>query len=414
MLHQYKKEYIKGDLSSGLIVAALLIPQGIAYALIAGLPPVVGLYTATIPVLMYLIFGSSPHLSVGPVAMISILVFNGVSPYAEPGSEQFITYVVTLTFLVGVIQIMLSIIKFGILAEYVPHSVMSGFTSGCAMIIALNQVSNILGLSLHDQGNILLSVLVLVQQLNNIHILSFLIGTVSIVTLHLLNKWFPNFPNPIIMLIISTSIVYMLNLNHFGVEIIGEIPSGMPPIVFPKMTIEIIISMLPTALVIAFIGFIETVAISKVIAKKTNYSIRSNRELRALGIANFVGSFFTSMAVAGGFSRSAVNFNAGAKTKFSSISSVIFIFITLAFFTSLFFYLPKAALSVIILLAVSKLIDIKEAVEMLRGDFLNGLILVITFSATIISGPKIGLGFGIFLSLLYGIQKIKISYFRND
>ncbi|MCM3408484.1 SulP family inorganic anion transporter [Metabacillus litoralis] len=406
----YKKEYIRGDLSSGLVVAALVIPQGIAYALIAGLPPVIGLYTATIPVLIYLLFGSSPHVSIGPVAMVSILIFSGVTPYAVAGTPEYIQYVAILTILVGVIQYLLHLLKVGVIVEHVPHGVISGFTSGCAVIIAMNQISTIIKMPLHDRGNMITSLGLIISNLKDIHVLTAIIGLTSVIALMSLEKLLPNYPQPIILILISTMIAYVLNVSTKGVVLIGEIPMGLPPFVLPELNLDKVTVMLPTAIVIAFIGFIETFAIAKVIAKKEGYSIRPNTELKSLGIANLIGGFFSSMPVAGGFSRSAVNYSSGAKTKFSSFFSAAIVIVTLACFTSLFAFIPKAVLASIILVSVIKLIDVKEAIHLLRTNILNGAILLLTFSVTIVSGPKFGLGIGIFLSILSGIRKVNISY----
>ncbi|MBM7606546.1 SulP family sulfate permease [Metabacillus crassostreae] len=409
----YKKDYLKGDISSGLVVATLVIPQGIAYALIAGLPPVIGLYTATIPVLIYLLFGSSPHVSIGPVAIISILIYSGVTPIAAIGTTEYMEYVLVLTVLVGVIQFLLSSMKFGVIVEYVPHGVISGFTSGCAVIISMNQISEMVKIPLYDRSNMISSLWMILTHMDEIHVISSIMAILSIIVLILLKKMIPNYPQPIILIIISVFCVYLLNLDMYGVALIGKIPMGMPPLVFPVFTMEKITSMIPIAIVIAFIGFIETFAIGKVIAKKEGYSLRSNTELKSLGLANIVGGFFSAMPVAGGFSRSAVNYSSGAITKFSSVLSVGIVLVSLIYLTSLFSFIPKVVLSTIILLSVIKLIDVKETAEILRNNVLDGFILLSTFTVTIIAGPKFGLVIGILLSILIGMRKVNISYIEN-
>lgn len=405
-----KSENLKGDVSSGLVVAALVIPQGIAYALIAGLPPVIGLYTATIPVLIYLLFGSSPHVSIGPVAMVSLLIYSGVTPFAAIGTSEYIEYVMVLTVLVGIIQYLLYLLKFGKVVEYVPHGVISGFTSGCAVIISMNQISTLIKMPLHDRGNMVSSLWEIFTHLNEVHVMSTFFGLFSIIILMTLKRRIPNYPQPIILIIVSTIIVYLLHLEQYGIVLIGEIPRGLAPFTFPAFSTEKVSLMLPTAIVISFIAFIETYAIGKVIAKKEGYTIRPNSELKSLGLANVIGGFFSAMPVAGGFSRSAVNYSSGARTKWSSVFSVCIVMVTLVYLTSLFSLIPKVVLSTIILLSVIKLIDVKEATQMLKTNTVNGFILLLTFTVTIVAGPKLGLAAGILLSFLNGLRKVNISY----
>ncbi|MDQ0352619.1 SulP family sulfate permease [Alkalibacillus filiformis] len=404
-LKRYNGMDFKGDLIAGLIVAIMLIPQGMAYAMLAGLPPVMGLYASTIPLIIYALLGSSRQLAVGPVAMVSLLVYSGVSTLAEPGSDQFISYALLLALMVGVIQLVMGLFKLGFLVNFLSHAVISGFTSAAAIIIALSQLSGLLGIELPSKGNVLELLTEAVINLNAVHLQTVTLGIGSIIILILFKKYVPKIPGPLVVVVATSLAVYLFNLDHQGVAIVGDVPSGLPSLSLPTMSWDSISALLPIALTIAFVGFMESVAVAKKIASKEGYKINSNQELNGLGAANIVGSFFSAFPVTGGFSRSAVNYQSGARTGMATIITAVMIILTLLFFTEWFYYLPQAALAAIIIVAVYGLIDVKEAVHLFKVKRIDGWTLAVTFFATLLTSIETGILTGIVFSLVVFIWR---------
>lgn len=295
-LSNYKRKDLTGDLSAGFIVAIMLIPQGMAYAMLAGLDPVIGLYASTIPLIIYALFGSSRQLAVGPVAMVSLLVLTGVSTLAEPGTEEYLALTLLLAFMVGVIQFSLGILRLGFLVKFMSHAVISGFTSAAAIIIGLSQLSHLLGIKLEGE-NVFTIIIQALSKITQIHFITTVIGVVSVLVLIFFRKKFPRFPAPVIVVVGSTLLVYGLRLDEAGVKIVGKVPQGIPSFSLPAFSFESASILMPIALTIAFVGFMESVAVAKAIASKEKYKINSNNELNGLGLANIVGSFFSAYPV---------------------------------------------------------------------------------------------------------------------
>nr|WP_245415792.1 solute carrier family 26 protein [Alteribacter populi] len=391
---------LRGDVNAGLIVAIMLIPQGMAYAMLAGLPPVIGLYASTVPILIYALFGTSKQLAVGPVAMVSLLVFSGVSGLAEPGSSEYVSLVFLLALMVGVIQLLMGVLKLGVVTKFISHAVISGFTSAAAVIIGFSQMKHLLGIELAASNNVFLITGEIVTRLNDIHLPTLYIGLGSILLLVVLKKKLKNFPGPLVVVVLSMVTIFVFSLDQIGVAIIREVPAGLPPLWFPPLESTLVMALLPTAIAISIIGFVESYAMANVIATKEKYHVHPNRELSGLGLSNIGASFFSGYPVTGGFSRSAVNYEAGAKTPLASVITAILILITLQFFTSWFYYLPQAVLAAIILVAVYNLIDVKEAVYLWKVKRMDGITLAVTFFSTLSFGIEWGIGIGVIFSLL--------------
>ncbi|TCT20019.1 SulP family sulfate permease [Melghiribacillus thermohalophilus] len=404
-LSHYHKNDLRGDLSAGLIVAVMLIPQGMAYAMLAGLPPEIGLYASTIPLIIYALFGSSRQLAVGPVAMVSLLVFTGVSQLAEPQTEEFVSYALLLALMVGVIQFALGIFRLGFLVNFLSHAVISGFTSAAALIIGLSQLKHILGFDL-PKDSIFVILYEAIRGIGETNLTALIIGVGSIAVLLFFKKKLPRFPAPLVVVVLGTVFTYLFKLNETaGVNIVGDIPQGIPSLSLPAFDFASIGALLPIALTISFVGFMESIAVAKAIAAKEKYKINSNQELNGLGLANIVGSFFSAYPVTGGFSRSAVNYQAGARTGLASIITAVIILVALLFLTPLLYYLPQAVLAAIIMVAVFGLIDIKEAVHIFKIRQADGWTLIITAIATLTLGIEQGILIGIAVSLILFIWR---------
>ncbi len=401
-LPNYNKKDFKGDLLAGLTVAIMLIPQGMAYALLAGLPPIYGLYAGIVPLLLYAFFGTSRQLSVGPVALVSLLVLSGISNFAEPKSELFITLAITTALLAGIIQVLLGTFRLGFLINFLSHPVISGFTSAAAFIIGFSQLRNLLGIDIPRSNKIHIIISDALTHLQEVNYITLGIGIGGIVLMLVLKKIKKSIPVALVAVIIGTVIVWGFSLDAQGVDTVGVVPKGLPGFLAPKLTFEQIIDLLPLALTICLISFIESLAIAKTIeSRHKDYRIRPNQELIALGLAKIGGSFFQAFPTTGSFTRSAINDEAGAKTGISSVISASIIAVILLFFTPLFFYLPKAILAAIIVVAVIGLIDIEGATKLWKSDRRDFASLFTTFIITLTIGIQAGVFAGVILSIAF-------------
>ncbi len=399
-LRQYKRADLPFDLMAGLIVTVMLVPQGMAYALLAGLPPVIGLYASTIPLIVYSFFGSSRQLAIGPVAIVSLLTFSGVSLLAESGTSEFIAYATLLALIVGLVQLILGLVRAGFIVNFLSHAVISGFTSAAAIVIGLSQLKHLLGIELRHTHTIFELLWQAKERFSETSFVTLTIGVLSILVLLAFRHFVPNFPAPLLVVILSSITVYFLSLQDIGVSIVGQVPRGLPSFSLPTFSLDSIQTLLPIALTISFVGFMESIAIAKSIAAKEKYKVDANQELIGLGLANIIGSLFKTYPVTGGFSRSAVNYQAGAKTPLASLITALLIVLTLLFFTPLFYYLPKAVLAAIVMVAVFGLIDTREPVRLFKLKTIDGWTLIITFVATLVIGIEQGILIGTGFSLL--------------
>jgi len=409
---KYKPEYFKDDLLAGITVAILLIPQGMAYALIAGLPPVYGLYAALTPQIVYTIMGTSRQLAVGPVAMDSLLVAAGLGALSIVGTADYIQMAILLSLMVGIIHLILGIFKMGFFVSFLSKPVISGFTSGAALIISLSQVKYLTGIPIAQNNKLQDFIFFILKSEIPIHVTTLILGLSCIFFLFFIKKLNKKIPSALVVVFFSTLWVYYYDKNLEGVPIIGEIPQGLPSIKFPKLDWLVIKNLFPIALTISIVAFTEAISISKGLAEKNKlYNLNPNQELLALGSANIFGSFFQSYPTTGGFSRTAVNSQAKAKTGVASLICALLIALTLSFFTDLFFYVPKTVLAAIIISAVLRLIDIKYAIRLYKSRKDEFAVLVLTFILTLFVGIIQGIFFGIILSLLLLVYRASKPHF---
>ena len=409
---KYKPEYFKDDLLAGITVAILLIPQGMAYALIAGLPPVYGLYAALTPQIVYTIMGTSRQLAVGPVAMDSLLVAAGLGTLSIVGTADYIQMAILLSLMVGIIHLILGIFKMGFFVSFLSKPVISGFTSGAALIISLSQVKYLTGIPIAQNNKLQDFIFLILKSEIPIHVTTLILGLSCIFFLLFIKKLNKKIPSALVVVFFSTLWVYYYDKNLEGVAIIGEIPQGLPSIKFPKLDWLVIKNLFPIAVTISIVAFTEAISISKGLAEKNKlYKLNPNQELLALGSANIIGSFFQSYPTTGGFSRTAVNSQAKAKTGVASLICALLIALTLSFFTDLFFYVPKTILAAIIISAVLRLIDIKYAIRLYKSRKDEFAVLVLTFILTLFVGIIQGIFFGIILSLLLLVYRASKPHF---
>lgn len=399
-LPSYKKSNLNGDLSAGITVGIMLIPQGMAYAMLAGLEPIHGLYAVTVPLILYAIFGTSRQLAVGPVAMVSLLTAAGIGALNPESTEQYLMYALTLAFLVGLIQFLMGLLRFGFVVNFLSHPVINGFTSAAAIIIGLSQIKHLFNIDLPRSEHIQDMLVAIVQNISDIHWITFAIGVVGIVIIKFGKKIHKSLPTPLIAVIFGILSVWLFNLVGEGVVVLGEVPSGLPTLSSPSFDLSTWSTLLPIAITISLVGFAESFAVAKTIqGKHKNYKLDANQELIGLGMANFGAAFFKGYPVTGGFSRTAVNDQSGAKTGLASIFSVVLIILTLLFFTDLFYYLPNSILAAVVLVAVYGLIDFKTPKTLWKKDKADFLMLTATFVITLTLGIEIGIISGMVLSL---------------
>ncbi len=407
-LPNYKKEWLPGDLSAGLTVGVMLIPQGMAYAMLAGLQPIHGLYAVTVPLVLYALFGTSRQLAVGPVAMVSLLTAAGIGALKPETPEAYLALALTLAFMVGAIQFLMGIFRLGFLVNFLSHPVISGFTSAAAIIIGLSQLKHLLGIKIPNSEHAHEIVIAAAQHIGETNLVSLGIGILAIFVIKFSKKIHKALPGALMAVVLGILAVTAFGLaGEGGIKTVGEVPSGLPGLSMPSFDMGAWQSLLSVALTISLVGFMESYAVAKAIQSKhylsrdigKDYQVSANQELIGLGIANFGAAFFQGMPVTGGFSRTAVNDQAGAKSGLASLISAALIVLTLLFLTPLFHNLPNAVLAAVILVAVAGLIDVNEAKHLWQNDRSDFWMLAATFLITLSLGIETGIGAGVILSL---------------
>jgi len=410
-LPNYNSSRLKGDFIAGITVSIILIPQGIAYALIAGLPPIYGLYCALVPQLVYAIFGSSRQVAIGPVAMDSLIVATGVSTLALAGSDSYIAIAILLALMVGSIQFLLGVFRLGFIVNFLSKPVISGFTSAVALTIGINQFRNLFGVDFVQSDQIQYVLEDIWFNIIDFNFHTTVIGLISVGVIILLRKINKKIPNALLVVVVG-----ILTIRYFGEEfsdvaIVKDIPSGLPSFSFPEIDISQMKELLPIALTLVMVGYLETISIGKSLeAKQDEYKLRPNQELIALGLSNIIGSWFKAYPSTSSFSRSAINQESGATTGMASLVSVVIVLLTLLFLTPLFYHLPKTVLAAIIIVAVFGLVNIKEAIFLWKANNLDFWLLMITFFSTLLFGIEYGIMIGVGLSLIILIFRTSRPY----
>ncbi|MEL6188036.1 MAG: sulfate permease, partial [Myxococcota bacterium] len=392
-LPHYRLRDFGPDFAAGLTTAIMLVPQAMAYAMLAGLPPEVGLYASVVPPLIYAFLGTSRPLAVGPVAMDSLLVAVALAPLAAAGTEAYVALAVLLALMVGLLQMGMGLLKLGFLTNFLSRPVISGFTSAAALIIGLSQLKHLLGIDLARSSNPFVILGHAAAAWREASPVTLALGLGAIVVLVLLKRLAPSFPRALVVVAGSTVVVLGLDLSQ--VALVGTVPAGLPAPSLPAMRPELWPTLFGSALTIALVGFMEAISVSKALAARNHDKIDPSQELFALGAANLGGAFFGAYPGTGGFSRSAVNAQAGARTQVAGLVTALLVLAALLFLTPLFTSLPKSALAAIIMVAVFGLVDLEEPRRLWRVHRVDFGLLVLTFAAT--------LGLGIQQGILTGV-----------
>ncbi len=399
------KETLKADLIAGFTGAVIVLPQGVAFAAIAGLPPEYGLYTAMITPIIAALFGSSLHLISGPTTAISIVLFSTVSHYADPGTPEFISLVLTVTFMAGIYQLAFGLARLGSLVNFVSHTVIIGFTAGAAILIVTSQVKHILGIAIPRGESFLFTWGDIFSQLGDINEYVFFIATVTLIVSVMLKRHFPRWPNLLLGLIVGSLVALLFNAEENSISLVGQIPAHLPPLSMPDFSLTTIKQLAPEAFAVALLGLIEAVSISRAVASKSNQRINSNQEFVGQGLSNIVGSFFSSYAGSGSFTRSGINYTAGAKTPMSAIFAAVMLMLIVLLIAPLTAYLPVAAMGGVILIVAYNLIDFKHIKMILKNSRSESSILIITFLATLFLELEFAIYMGVLLSLVLFLAK---------
>ena len=405
-LPNYKKEMLWGDAVSGVTAGILAIAQGMAYAMIAGLPPVFGLYAALTPQIIYVLMGTSRQLSIGPVAMDSLIVAAGIGTLSVIGIEQYIAAAVFLALLVGVIQVLLGTLKLGFLVNFLSKPVLSGFTSAAAIIIGLSQLKHLLRIDMPQTNQIHILLQEVVLNISDTHFLSFGLGVTGMVLIKLFQKVSKKIPAILVVVSLGTLLLYFTQGQLNGIRIVGAIPVGLPKLGIPSFDKNQLVDLIPIAITLAVVGFTEAISIAKAIEERhTEYEVDPNQELIAIGSGNIIGSFAQSYPSTASFSRSAIQDQGGAQSGIASLFSAGLVLLTLLFLTSLFYYLPIPILAAIIMVSIFGLIDFKYPRQLWKKNREESVAFIVTFVITMTVGIPQGILFGVLLSLLTMIYR---------
>jgi SulP family sulfate permease len=400
------KESLKADLFAGLTGAVIVLPQGVAFATIAGLPPEYGLYTAMVTPIVAALFGSSYHLVSGPTTAISIVVFTAISHYAQPGSPEFISMALTLTFLAGVYQFAFGLARMGTLVNFVSHTVVIGFTAGAAILIATSQMKHILGVQIPKGESFLHTWVDIYRDAGSINWYLVAIAVVTLATALITKKAMPKAPNLLFGMIVgSLAALALKDFSGTTIALVGEIPAHLPPLSHPEFSLATIKTLAPEAFAVALLGLIEAVSISRAVATKSNQRINSSQEFVGQGLSNIVGSFFSSYAGSGSFTRSGINYSAGARTPLSAIFAAAFLMLIVLIIAPLTAYLPVAAMGGVILLVAYNLIDFHHIRTTIKFSRSETAILLTTFFATLFLELEFAIYLGVLLSIIFFLAK---------
>jgi SulP family sulfate permease len=412
---RYDRDTLVSDLVAAIIVTMMLIPQSLAYALLAGLPPEIGLYASVAPLLLYAVFGTSRVLAVGPVAVVSLMTAAAIGEHAVAGSPQYWAVAITLAFLSGVMLLIMGVLRLGFLANFLSHPVISGFISASGLLIAASQLKTLMGVKAEGH-NVIDLAQALISQLPNIHVLTLVVGVLATAFLFWVRKGLKPLlirvglnarladvlakAGPVAAIAVTALLAWILDWKGQGLRLVGSVPQGLPPLTLPLWDLALWQSLAMPALLISVVGFVESVSVGQTLAAKRRQRIEPNQELVALGASNLSAAFTGGFPVTGGFARSVVNFDAGAQTPAAGVYTALGITLASLFLTPALYFLPQATLSATIIVAVLSLVDLgmlERTWAYSRTDFLAALA---TLLMTLVQGVEVGLVVGVAVSLV--------------
>lgn len=411
----YDRGALVSDLLAAAIVTVMLIPQSLAYALLAGVPAEMGLYATMLPLVAYALLGTSRTLSVGPVAVISLMTASAVGEVVAATGADYIEATIALALLSGAVLVLMGILRFGFLVNFLSHPVVAGFITASAIIIAVGQLRHLLGVNAHGD-NLLELATSLATDLHSFNVATLMLGVLALGVLLLarhslpgiLKRWqvpdaLANFlckASPVVVVCLTSLLAWGLALDHQGVALVGEVPRGLPVITLPFIQPELWLELLDSAILISIIGYVESVSVGKTLAAKRRQRIDPNQELIGLGAANVASAVSGGFPVTGGFSRSVVNFDAGAVTPAASLFAAVGMALAAMLLTPLLYFLPKATLAAVIIVAVSSLIDFSHLARAWRYSRSDFTAIAVTVAVTLVIGVEMGVLCGVAASLV--------------
>ncbi len=403
------RETLRADLLAGLTGAAIVLPQGVAFAAIAGMPPEYGLYASMVPAIIAALFGSSWHLVSGPTTAASIVMFSSLSAMAVPGSAEYISLAITLAFMVGIIQLVMGFAKLGTLVNFISHSVIVGFTAGAACLIAAKQAKAFWGLEIPQSDHLLETVGYLWNHWGAFHPMVTLVAATTLITGIFTRKFFPRFPGMIAALIVGGVIAAILNMffgaETTGIRMVGALPKSLPPLSAPVFSMDVIRQLVPVSLAMTLFALTEAVSIARSIAVRSGQSLEPNQEFIGQGLSNIFGSFFSAYVATGSFNRSGANFDAGAKTPLAAITAGLLLLMLIVYVAPITAYLPTASVAGLLFLVAWRLIDFEQIRKIARAEEKEALVMVVTFIATLFLHLEDAILLGVVISLMFFLRK---------
>ncbi len=399
---------LRADALAGLTGAAIVLPQGVAFAAIAGMPPEYGLYTSMVPAVIAALFGSSWHLVSGPTTAASIIMFASLSSMAAPGGAEYVALAITLAFMVGVLQLVMGLVKLGALVNFISHSVIVGFTAGAACLIAAKQATNFLGIEIPDGLHLFSTLEFLWQNWEHLHPLVMLVGAVTLLTGILTQRRLGGM-SMIAALIAGSLAAALFNLafgeDISGIKMVGALPQQLPPLSMPQFSLETFRQLAPLALAMTLFALTEAISIARSISLKSGQPIAGNQEFIGQGLSNIFGSFFSSYVATGSFNRSGANYDAGARTPLAAALAGVLLIVLVMLVAPLTSYLPKAAVSGLLFLVAWRLINFKQILSILRADQNEAIILGLVFFGTVFFSIEFAILAGVIMSLMIFLRK---------
>ena len=411
------REDLKLDFMAGLAGAIIVLPQGVAFATIAGMPPQYGLYAGMVPAIIAALFGSSRHLVSGPTTAASIVLFSALSIHAVPGSGEYVALALTLTFLVGVFELALGLARMGTLVNFISHSVVVGFTAGAALLIAAKQLKHFFGIEMPQGGHFHNIIMAFIHEFANINPYVMAVGLVTLLSAIAIKRWFPKWPYLIIAMLLGSVVALLLD-RLFGAQVtqiatVGALPAELPPLSVPNLSLDHIRAMAPTALAVTLFALTEAVSIGRSLAARGGYRIDGNQEFIGQGLSNIFGSFFSGYVATGSFNRSGLNFEAGARTPLSAVFAGSLLMLIVLLVAPLAAYLPKATMAGVLFVVAYGLIDFTQIKHTLMASRRETGVLAVTFFSALFLELEFAIFAGVLLSLVLYLQRVSKPAIRR-
>jgi SulP family sulfate permease len=412
-----KRGTLRADLAAGAIGAVVVLPQGIAFATLAGLPPQYGLYAAMVPAVVAALWGSSRHLVSGPTNAISLVVFATMAQLAEPGSAQYVGLVITLSFIVGLMQLAMGLARLGALVNFISHTVVVGFTAGAAMLIVASQIRNFSGVAITAGASFFQTLIEFASRAAEIEPYAVLVGAITLAAGAAARRWLPRFPYMIVAMVAGSLAGYALARwlgdAHAGIRTLGALPGALPELSAPRLSLDTLRTLTGAAIAVSVLGLVEAVSIARSIALKSGQRIDGNQEFIGQGLSNVVGSFFSAFPSSGSFNRSGANYEAGAKTPLAAVFSAVLLVLIVFAVAPLAAFIPVASMAAILFLVAWGLIDFPQITTIARASRGEAGVLAATFLATLILHLEVAVLVGIMLSLLMYLRRTSRPALRS-